>query len=104
MNVSLKDYLAKLDAEERADIERRAKELHREFLDTPTPGIYRHFKGGLYTVLAVSRHSETEAIEVVYQSAGGEVWHRPLTDHPKAWLTPLPDGTPRFRRALPEVA
>lgn len=42
-------------------------------------GTYRHFKGNLYKVLAVAKHSETEERMVVYQKLYGEhdVWVRP---------------------------
>lgn len=40
-------------------------------------GSYRHFKGGVYEVLGVARHSETEEELVVYSSASGEWWVRP---------------------------
>jgi hypothetical protein len=44
------------------------------------PGIYRHYKGGLYRVLFLARHSETEEAMVVYQALYGErgYWVRPL--------------------------
>lgn len=44
------------------------------------PGIYRHFKGGMYKALFVARHSEAHEQEfVVYQSLEkGGVWVRPL--------------------------
>lgn len=43
-----------------------------------TPGIYRHFKGGMYRVLGMARHSETLGELVVYQSlADGAFWVRP---------------------------
>ena len=43
-----------------------------------TPGIYRHFKGGMYRVLGMARHSETLEELVVYQSlADGAFWVRP---------------------------
>ncbi len=44
----------------------------------PRPGVYRHYKGGLYRVLFLARHSEEEV--VVYQALYGEkgYWVRPL--------------------------
>jgi hypothetical protein len=43
-------------------------------------GVYRHYKGALYKVLHVARHSETEEELVVYQALYGErgIWVRPL--------------------------
>ena len=39
---------------------------------------YRHFKGGMYTVLGVATHSETLEEMVVYRNDGdGKVWVRP---------------------------
>lgn len=44
------------------------------------PGIYEHYKGNKYVVLAVGRHSETLEELVVYQSQYGDfgIWARPL--------------------------
>jgi hypothetical protein len=43
-------------------------------------GIYRHYKGQLYRVHGVCRHTETEEDLVYYQSLYGqhEFWARPL--------------------------
>jgi hypothetical protein len=43
-------------------------------------GIYRHFKGNLYEVLSVARHSETLEDYVVYRALYGDfgTWVRPL--------------------------
>ena len=42
---------------------------------------YRHFKGNLYRVLAIAKHSETMEDYVVYQALYGEhgLWVRPLS-------------------------
>ena len=43
------------------------------------PGVYRHFKGGLYLLLGQACHSETMEKMVVYQALYGERgwWIRP---------------------------
>jgi hypothetical protein len=65
--------------------------------DVP-PGRYRHFKGGLYEVLGVGRHTETEEEFVVYRALYGE---RGLWLRPKAlFLEPATAGgaaVPRFQ-------
>lgn len=45
-----------------------------------TKGKYRHFKGNLYEVIDVARHSETQEEHVVYRALYGEMglWIRPL--------------------------
>lgn len=44
-------------------------------------GVYRHYKGKDYEVIAVARHSETEEELVVYRLLYGDFsyWVRPLT-------------------------
>ncbi|RBP48298.1 DUF1653 domain-containing protein [Arenicella xantha] len=62
------------------------------------PGLYQHYKGPLYRVTQVVRHSESEESLVVYQALYGEkgFWARPLTMFDE--LVKL-DGAsvPRFR-------
>ena len=43
-------------------------------------GKYRHYKGGLYEVIGMARHSETLEEMVVYRALYGEggLWVRPL--------------------------
>ena len=47
---------------------------------TPPLGIYRHYKGNLYQLLHIARHSETEKPLAVYRALYGDygVWVRPL--------------------------
>lgn len=44
-------------------------------------GTYKHFKGNLYKVLAIAKHSETEEDMVVYQKlyANEDIWVRPYS-------------------------
>src|ERR1700722_2542023 len=70
--------------------------------EVPTPGFYRHFKGGEYQVLEVARHSETEELLVLYCS---------LDDPETMWVRPVemfsgvvegPSGLlPRFQMTAP---
>ncbi len=52
-------------------------ESHTQPLDQSPRGKYRHYKGGLYEVLHIVRHSETMEAQVVYQQL----------DKPTGWWT-----------------
>jgi hypothetical protein len=67
---------------------------------TVTPGVYRHYKGGMYDVIGVARHSETDESLVVYRPQYGEkhLWVRPLAMFTE---TVTVDGLPQ-RRFSPE--
>ena len=56
--------------------------------------IYRHYKGNLYKVLSLAKHSETVEDMVVYQSVKtGDIWVRPAY----MWNETVDDkGTLRF--------
>ena len=39
---------------------------------------YRHYKGNVYKIIALAKHSETTEEMIVYQSVkDGEIWVRP---------------------------
>lgn len=70
-----------------------------EPVQTLPPGAYRHYKGGIYEVLGVARHSETEEFLVVYRALYGarDLWVRPLTMFVEQ-VTLEGILTPRFKR------
>jgi len=43
-------------------------------------GIYKHYKGGLYKVISIAKHSDTKEDMVVYKSVNDQrqLWVRPL--------------------------
>jgi len=48
------------------------------------PGVYKHYKGNLYQVQNIAKHSETEEWMVIYTPLYGEesdrhLWVRPLS-------------------------
>jgi hypothetical protein len=75
-------------------------------IQTP-PGLYRHYKGGMYAVLATTRHSESLEPMTLYRALYGAhgLWVRPaaMFDEMVLWK-----GAPqrRFTRIgdLPPVA
>jgi hypothetical protein len=66
------------------------------------PGRYRHFKGGLYEVLGVARHSETDERLVVYRPLYGDggLWVRPAAMFAEK-VTHEGREVPRFARVEP---
>ena len=63
------------------------------------PGLYRHFKGNHYRVLAIARHSETTEPMVVYQAlyGTGGIWVRPAD----MWNETVERGGKVIRRFSP---
>ncbi len=60
-------------------------------------GLYQHYKGKIYKLIDVVRHSETleELVlyETLYENELGKLWVRPK----QMFLENLDDGTPRFK-------
>lgn len=60
------------------------------------PQVYRHYRGAYYSVVCVSRYTETLEWLVTYRltNRSDQFWTRPLG----MFAGVLPDGTPRFER------
>ena len=71
--------------------------------DELQPGRFRHYKGNLYEVIGVARHSETEEEVVVYRClyGDGSLWVRPLTMF-RETVTVASRQVPRFERVEEE--
>ena len=55
---------------------------------------YKHYKGNIYKIIAIGKHSETEEEMIVYQSTKtNDIWIRPV----KMWNETVDkNGTLRF--------
>jgi hypothetical protein len=64
----------------------------------PEPGrFYLHYKGGIYKVLFLSKHTESGEVLVNYQSIHfGSYYSRPI----ESWNEQTKDGIERFRQIL----
>lgn len=64
-----------------------------EYIRPKEGEVYKHFKGNVYRVVAIAKHSETLEEMVVYQELNGEnIYVRPLP----MFVERLDDGTYRF--------
>lgn len=70
------------------------------------PGFYRHFKGNVYEVIGVGKHSETTEDLVVYKGlydgphGYGAIWIRPVA----MFLEEARPGVKRFTKISNELA
>lgn len=66
--------------------------------NSPTPGVYRHYKGPLYEVIGMAQHSETDEWMVHYQALYGDFgyWLRPLS----LWNEPVTPATEETKTPL----
>jgi len=77
--------MAELTDEEKNQVSHRAKALNKvmEFLinnrqDISVGKVYKHYKGNVYKIIALAKHSETTEDMIVYQSVEhGDIWVRP---------------------------
>lgn len=65
-------------------------------------GIYRHYKGNLYQVLHIAKHSESEEELIVYRALYGDygVWVRPLAMFAET-VAVNGEAVPRFKLIKP---
>lgn len=60
-------------------------------------GIYKHFKGDFYRVIAVGKNESTKEEAVVYRGCRfGDVWVRPMREFVEQVMCPDGELRPRF--------
>jgi hypothetical protein len=63
-------------------------------------GLYQHYKGGLYEVIGIGKHSESLEELVVYrtydQGQLGDFWVRPIS----MWSEEVKPGVLRFKKVV----
>lgn len=54
--------------------------MDKQYIQYPVvDALYEHYKGGIYRVLSLAKHSETDEVLVIYQSTQfGSIHARPL--------------------------
>jgi len=64
-----------------SSIEKKEEKSMNNAETTIRIGLYKHYKGNMYHVLGIARHSESHEILVIYQMLYGSYgyWVRPLT-------------------------
>lgn len=40
--------------------------------------VYRHYKGGIYNVIGMGKHTETQEEVIIYEGTDNKLWVRPL--------------------------
>lgn len=75
-------------------------EIHRKPQDISENAVYQHYKGGLYFVKDIIKHTETGELMVSYiQLETGEKFGRPLSMFMEDLMLPgYKFSTPRFKR------
>ncbi len=84
-----------LGVEPLAEVQARGALLDVPPFSRPVGGVWTHYKGGLYTVLAVARQAGEREPWIVYYSISRGVW---WVRREAAWESPAPGGGRRYRR------
>lgn len=86
------DLMGRLEDSLRKARRTEVREMPRNPNAEPTPGRYRHFKGGEYDVVAIATSDRDERTVIYRNATTGEWYVRRVRD----WNMPTPQGEPRF--------